>query len=268
MSSPVVKICGVRLRDDALTAAGAGADYVGMVFVPGRRRRITPSDARIITDALRAAGPAAPQSVGLFGDQPLPEVLAAIDAAGLDAVQLCGDESIAYCRQVLPRAAVIKVLHIANDAGDDAVAAAARRIDDYAAAGCTITLDSQVAGLHGGTGQSFDWQIAARLSARQDNAGQDDAAARLSARQDNAGQDDDAARLSTGRNSAGGDSAGGGSAARRRFLLAGGLTPDNVAAAIAAARPWGVDVSSGVETGGRQDAAKIRQFIANAKGLA
>lgn len=227
MSSPVVKICGVRRRDDALAAAGAGADYVGMVFVPGRRRRITPADARIITDALRAAGPTAPRSVGLFGDQPLPEVLATIDAAGLDAVQLCGDESIAYCRQVLPRAAVIKVLHIADDAGDDAVAAVARRIDDYAAAGCTITLDSQVAGWHGGTGQAFDWEIAARLSA-------------------------------------GGDSGGGGC---RRFLLAGGLTPDNVAAAIAEARPWGVDVSSGVETGGRQDAAKIRQFIANAKGL-
>ena len=235
MASPVVKICGVRLRDDALTAAGAGADYVGMVFVPGRRRRITPADARIITDALRAAGPVAPRSVGLFGDQPLPEVLATIDAAGLDAVQLCGDESIAYCRQVLPRAAVIKVLHIADDAGDDAVAAAARRIDDYAAAGCTITLDSQVAGWHGGTGQPFDWGIAARLAA--------------------------------GRGSGGQDSAGEGVAGRRRFLLAGGLTPDNVAAAIAVACPWGVDVSSGVETGGRQDAAKIRQFIANAKGL-
>ena len=231
LSSPAVKICGVRRLADALVAADAGADYIGIVFVPGRRRRLEPAAARRITDGLRARDGIdgrdgrRPQVVGLFGDQPLPAVLDTIAAAGLDGVQLCGAESVAYCRRVQQSgAAVIKVLHIADDSGAGAALAAAididavsQSIDAYAAAGCTITLDRQVAGLHGGTGQSFDWRIAARLSERH------------------------------------------------RFMLAGGLTPDNVADAVKSAHPWGVDVSSGVETDGVQDPDQIRRFIANAR---
>ena len=216
MSATKVKICGLRRLDDALIAADAGADYVGIVFVPGRRRRVEPTAARAITEGLRAGGASAPRSVGLFGDQPLDEVLDTITVAGLDYVQLCGDEPLDYCRQVQEHAGVIKVLHVPNDA--DAIADVGKRIDAYAAADCTVTLDSQVAGLHGGTGQSFDWSIAAELAA------------------------------------------GG-----RSFLLAGGLTPDNVVAAVSQVNPWGVDVSSGVETDGAKDAAKIRQFVTNAR---
>ena len=72
--------------------------------------------------------------------------------------------------------------------------------------------------LLGGTGQVFDWQIAAEV-----------------------------ARLG------------------HSFLLAGGLTPDNVVRAITLVHPWGVDVSSGVETAGSKDPDKIREFIRNAK---
>ncbi len=215
MSRTTVKICGVRQSENALVAAEAGADYIGIVFVPGRRRRIEPSAARLIIDRLSAIGPEAPGSVGLFGDQPLAEVLDTIAVAGLDVVQLCGEESVDYCRAVGDHARVIKVLHVENDAP---IAEMGNHIDTYAAVGCTVTLDSQVAGLHGGTGESFDWSIAAQLA-------------------------------SSGRS----------------FMLAGGLTPDNVSEAISVVKPWGVDVSSGVETDGEQDPDKIRRFVASAR---
>ena len=74
-----VKICGIRALDDALVAAEAGADYIGMVFVPERRRRVSPQDAKVIVDGVRGSGGVVPKMVGLFADQSAEEVCGIID---------------------------------------------------------------------------------------------------------------------------------------------------------------------------------------------
>ena len=213
-----VKICGIGNPGDARAAADAGADYIGMVFVPERRRRITLDAARDIADAVRELRrQPAPRIVGLFADQPLAEVNAAAARCGLDAVQLCGRESVEYAAAV--DCQVIKVIHVpASGQAPRDVPELAGRVREYGESGCLVTLDRLVDGLQGGTGQGFDWEVAAALSRRG-----------------------------------------------LPFLLAGGLTPANVGRAISAVRPWGVDVSSGVETLARKDRRKIRRFIDNAR---
>ena len=212
-----VKICGIGTPEDACVAAEAGADFIGMVFVPERHRRITPDAAREIVDAVRGLEGQAPQMVGLFADQPLEEVNGTIARCGLDAVQLCGKESVEYAAAV--DCQVIKVIHVpASYRAPDDVPQLAALVQEYAGAGCLVTLDRLVEGIQGGTGQSFNLDVAASMAHR------------------------------------------GGS-----FILAGGLNPANVGRVISVVRPWGVDVSSGVETIGKKDRRKIQRFISNAR---
>lgn len=226
---PRIKICGLQCLAEAQVAAQAGVDYIGLVFVPGRRRCLDPAAAAALAASLRAEFDQGPQIVGLFVNQPLAAVRQILQDVRLDAAQLCGQESLDYCRQLIQeeQIAAIKVLHIPAQAGDDDAAATAEMLAgletamrQYREAGCYLTLDRLVDGLPGGTGQSFDWNIAAQLSRRG-----------------------------------------------HPFLLAGGLTPANVAAALAQVRPWGVDVSSGVETAGMKDPGKIRDFVNQARSL-
>ncbi len=215
----LVKICGILQPSDALAAVESGADLVGMVFVPGRRRKREISAAQAVVAALRELEKS-PPTVGLFADQPLEEVNRVVSECELDMVQLCGHESLEYCSQMA--VPVIKVLHILPSWDvEHAVGLLTEQIESLSEQGHWVTLDRRVEGLQGGTGQSFNWQIAREFSDRG-----------------------------------------------YRFLLAGGLDPDNVAAAVTAAQPWGVDVSSGVETQGDKDPDKVRAFIAAARSAA
>ena len=83
-----IKICGVTHPDDAVLAARAGADAVGIVLHPPARRHVPIADARRIV----AAVPPFVTVVGLFVDTPPAEVLRVAQAVGLRAVQLHGHE--------------------------------------------------------------------------------------------------------------------------------------------------------------------------------
>ena len=212
-----VKIDGVQRVEDALTADEAGADFIGVVFVPNRRRRVSVEQARRVVDAVKTASDDPPKLVGLFADQPLEEVRETVRDSGVDMVQLCGAESIEYCDGApVP---VFRSIHVqGGHLGPNELEELGLRMEVLRERGHSVTLDREVAGLQGGTGQTFDWKVAARLAE-----------------------------------------------AGFEFMLAGGLTPENVRQAVREVDPWGVDVSSGVESGGVKDAEKMRRFVAEAR---
>lgn len=240
-----VKICGVRTVEQAMVAAEAGADFIGLMFAERSRRRIEPSDAYDIVHALGAplaereqteppalyrteAGDLGswfthgaeamerllqrkrPLTVGVFANNDPEYINEIVDECGIDLIQLSGGED--WGQVLLANRQVIKVVHVGT--GDEPAAVTGRM---QSGAAMAVMLDSGSASAPGGTGTSFDWQIAAAISASMP------------------------------------------------IWLAGGLTPESVAGAITQVRPWCVDVSSGVETDGVKDLEKIRAFVAAVK---
>ena len=212
-----VKICSVQEAEHILAAAEAGANFVGLNFVPGVRRRLPEDKAREMVSAFRDRyNHTGPKLVGIFVDQPLDEVDRILQECDLDMAQLSGHESLEYARQV--SRPVIKVVHVPAQRPDgEAIASLRPLLAELESAGILPLLHPDVGPALGGTGAAFDWEIARAL------------------------------------------------AADRRFLLAGGLGPENVAQAVRQVQPWGVDVSSGVETAGIKDVEKIEAFVQGAK---
>jgi len=145
-----IKICGITNLDDALAAVDAGADALGFNFYKPSPRYITTDAARAIIDEL----PESILTVGVFVNEPSPESAEnRAREAGITAIQLHGDESPDYCRQLTPRF-VIKAL--AADPDFDT-----QRANDYDVE--AILLDTKDEALRGGTGRTFDWSIAQRV---------------------------------------------------------------------------------------------------------
>jgi len=195
-----VKICGVTQPADAVAAAQAGADAIGLVFYPPSPRAVDAAQARAIVDAL----PPFVCPVGLFLDGARADVAAVVEAVPLTLLQFHGREAAGFCEQF--NRPYLKAVGMRSPADLETEA----RHHPQARA---LLADSCAPGQAGGTGEAFDWTC---LGAERGY----------------------------------------------RLVLAGGLNPDNVAAAVTALRPDAVDVSTGVEAEpGRKDPERMQLFI-------
>jgi phosphoribosylanthranilate isomerase len=208
-----VKVCGLTNEDDALCAAEAGADLLGMVFYPGSPRFVDPDQATRIREAVYGElGDGSPRFVGVFVNTPVALVQTAMERVGLDMVQLHGDEPPGDVTSLGPRA--YKALRPPNAAAAEEGATAYEAVLPADGEMPQLLIDSYDPDQYGGTGRLADWSVARSL------------------------------------------------AGRYRVLLAGGLDPETVVKAIEQVRPWGVDVSSGVERAkGRKDHDRVRAFV-------
>jgi phosphoribosylanthranilate isomerase len=195
----IIKVCGITTVDDALGCVAQGVTWLGFNCFAGSQRYATPEAIR----AMVAELPPETVTVGVFVNLNATELQDVMRFTGLRYAQLHGDESPEFARSLaVPWFRAFRV-------------GAAFETSVIAEFGTELfLLDAAHAGEYGGTGQTFDWELAKQ--ARDQG----------------------------------------------RLLLAGGLRPANVGAAVQQVRPFGVDVASGVEwSPGRKDMQKVAAFV-------
>jgi phosphoribosylanthranilate isomerase len=202
-----IKICGTTCLDDALKSIEAGADALGFIFAPSKRR-VSPEQAqRIIRDL-----PHEVERIGVFMNSAATEIAAIVEEVELTGIQMHDEVSVTEVYDRLPanrRDSMRKIKTILVESG------IALRLGSEASDAKIV--DAWLLDSGAGSGKTFDWQAARKqISDKQ-----------------------------------------------ARFIVAGGLTPDNVEEAVRMFTPWGVDVVSGVEREpGRKDPEKLKAFVA------
>jgi phosphoribosylanthranilate isomerase len=202
-----VKICGLTTPQDAAAAIEFGADALGFNFFPGSKRYLG-SEAEWIGEL-----PGHIEKLAILVNPSWDEAKAIAGILGITALQLHGTESPEFCQRLMEEG--IRFEKALPVGGPDSLA----DLPDFSTR--TVLLDSGGAGEFGGSGRTFQWEIARTFVE---------------------------------------------SNPQLRVILAGGLTPGNVAEAVATARPFGVDVTTGVEVSpGRKDYGLLRAFILAAR---
>ncbi len=147
-----VKICGITNLEDALLSAKFGADALGFNFYGKSPRYIAPEKAREIIEQL----PEKILKVGVFVNENLEKIIEIAKAAKLDALQLHGEESPEYACELKQKTnlEIIKAFRVSPDFAPEDVL----KYETDA-----VLLDAHSPKEHGGTGETFDWEIAKKV---------------------------------------------------------------------------------------------------------
>lgn len=214
---PRIKICGITRAEDALLAASLGAWAIGFVFYEKSPRAILPENAgKVIAEVLSHPDFQYPRTVGVFVNASVETIVHSTLISQINTVQLHGDESPEFCREVrktlAPRIEDLQIIKAIGLKDQEEL----KFVSDYRSC-CEAVLLDTYSSTHGGTGVVGNWEWAAQASQKAP------------------------------------------------IILAGGLNPENIRAAIQKVQPFAVDASSGLERiPGQKSPEKLREFFRRA----
>jgi phosphoribosylanthranilate isomerase len=144
-----IKICGIRRVEDAMHAAYAGADAIGLNFYAPSPRAVTLQQAMAVRDAL----PPFVSTVALFVNASRSEVINVCDSLNPSLLQFHGDEDHDYCASF--SRPYLKAIRVGTAMkADDLV-----QLHVEFSTAMALLLDTLSAGQYGGTGESFNWDV-------------------------------------------------------------------------------------------------------------
>ena len=152
-----IKVCGITNIDEALALSKAGVNYVGFIFYPASKRYALHT---LSLDQIKNVQLPGVLKVGVFVNEPMEKVIATATAAGLDMVQLHGDETPNFCKEMANHYPVIKAFRISET--DDVAYKISEYLEDI-----DYLLFDTASSVYGGSGISFDWEKLANATGQK-----------------------------------------------------------------------------------------------------
>ena len=152
-----IKVCGITNIDEALALSKAGVNYVGFIFYPASKRYVLNA---LTLEQIKNIQMPGVLKVGVFVNEPMEKVIATATAAGLDMVQLHGDETPNYCKEMANHYPVIKAFRISET--DDVAYKISEYLEDI-----DYLLFDTASSVYGGSGISFDWKKLANATVQK-----------------------------------------------------------------------------------------------------